>query len=362
MTQRSSYTIEVFDASGNRLADVSTYCTKRHFVIRRNRAEVVELSFDQGQLESLASTLGTSVPQLLAPGINEIRISRGNRVLIGSQIAYLAASVDNRQRTLELRAVGYLDLLHDRQLSPLLTLDYTGAPVDLGVVCTNWITQTQTQTNGSFGLTIGTIQTSRNTNTNDKWPPYGMSIRDGIYGITQRRLSIDIEITPFKVFNVYYPGIGTVHNDLLFTYPGNIKSLRLPLDATGLGNRSINRGSGNGDQQLVENRNDLNAQAIYKVRERLDDHPSCNVVTTLDDYGDESLRKYATPTAIPDVTLDGNVEPFLGAYWIGDWVPFQVSAGSSFAALNGQTLRINEIDVTVDQNDSEDIRLKVGYA
>src|SRR3954454_20869680 len=92
-TQASSYTVELVDPAGNLLADLSNLCKTRHFTVRRNRAEVVDLSFDQGGLETLCSTLGTTVRGLIAPGVNEIRIKRGNRYLIGAQVQYLSASL-----------------------------------------------------------------------------------------------------------------------------------------------------------------------------------------------------------------------------------------------------------------------------
>lgn len=361
-TQRSQYLIEVFTPAGTRVADLSPYATKRHFVVRRNRAEVVELSFDQGQLERLCATLGLTLPALLAAGINDIKITRGNRALLLARITYVAVTADERQRLVEVRATGYFDLLHDRQLTPDLNLDYTTVPADLGQVCATWIIGTQAKTNGDFGIAIGTIQPSRNTNTNDKWQVFGSSIRDAIQKITERTRSIDIAFTPDRVFNVYYPGIGVVHHDLAFSYPGNIKSLKLPIDATMMNNSAYTRGSGNGDQQMTGHAVNGPSQASFGLREQIKDYPSCNVQGTLDDYAAEELRKYAAPTYIPDILLDGNKEPYLGAYWIGDWVPLQIDAGSAFAGLNGQTLRINEIDVTINENDSEEARLKVGYA
>src|SRR4051794_33954737 len=63
-TQSGQYFFEVFDNAGNLVADLSPYARSRHFTVRRNRAEQVSLSFDQGQLEELAATLGTTVRAL----------------------------------------------------------------------------------------------------------------------------------------------------------------------------------------------------------------------------------------------------------------------------------------------------------
>src|SRR3954468_12269015 len=83
-TQASQWSFLLVDPSGSLLADLSPLCKARHFTVRRNRAEQVDVSLDQGQLETLCTALGTSVRGLLAPGVNEIRIKRGNRYLVGA--------------------------------------------------------------------------------------------------------------------------------------------------------------------------------------------------------------------------------------------------------------------------------------
>src|SRR4051812_38193671 len=124
-TQQSIYSILLVDPSGNLLADLSPLCKQRHFTVRRNRAEVVDVSMDQGQLEVVSAALGATVRELLAPGVNEIRIFRGRRPLIGAQIQYLQASLETDSRTIDVRAVGFLDLFKDRYLSPSNQLDFS---------------------------------------------------------------------------------------------------------------------------------------------------------------------------------------------------------------------------------------------
>jgi len=361
-TQASSYTFELVDPYGNLLADLSNLCTTRHFVVRRNRAETISLSMDQGQLESLCTTLGTTVRGLLAPGVNEIRVKRGSRYLFGTQCQYLQAALDGDKRTIDVRAVGFLEVLKDRFLYPSDTLTY--AATDIGAIAWNFINATQSRTNGSFGFTQGTIQPSHLIG--DTWKPYATNIRDILIALTQRINSIDFDFSYDKKFNVYYPGIGSVKNELRFSYPGNIKSLKLPVDASELATLVFARGSGNGDQQVIRTypATSTAEQAVYTLREVIDDYPSINVEQTLIDKASEHYRKNATPTTIPALTLDGNIEPYLGAYWIGDSVPLSVDkkAGSVYAPLDGQVWRVNEIDVTIDENDSENIALKVGLS
>lgn len=359
MPLTSPYRIEVWNPNTNLLlADISDLCTSRHFSVRRNRPEQIDLTLNLKSAQKRAADLATPFNQIFSSGYNDLRIARGNRYLVGGQIGYTRASLEGESSRLELRATGYLDLLKDRYLIPGDPLTYTAA--DISAAAWAFINVTQLKTNGSFGMTQGTLSTSRNIT--DTWQPYATSIKDILIALSERFNSIDFEFTLDRVFSTYYPGIGTDKTDLRFSYPGNITSLVLPSDATQIINVSINRGSGNGDTQVVETRNDTNSQLTYKRREHIDDYPSINVPATLDDKGDETLRLSASPTTIPDIVLDGTQEPYLGAYWIGDRIKLDVDAGSAFAVLDGQTWRINEIDVTVDENDHETIRLKVGYS
>lgn len=178
---------------------------------------------------------------------------------------------------------------------------------------------------------------------------------------------MDFAFSADKKFSVFARQ-GQNKTELRFALPGNIRSLRLPVDASQLANLVFARGSGNGsDQQLIQTwpaslSTSTPEQQVYKLREVINDYPSFNTAQPLTDRAQEEYRKYAAPTAIPEIVLDGNREPFLGAYWIGDRVPISIDAnqGTAFAPLDGQIWRINEIDVTVDENDAEMITLKVG--
>jgi hypothetical protein len=236
--------------------------------------------------------------------------------------------------------------------------------MDLADVLWYFVNLTQSRTNGSFGITRGYYPPTGTRAITDTFQPYATNIRDIIIALTQRNNSIDFSFSADKAVNVYYPQ-GSDKTELRFALPGNIKSLRLPVDASELATLVIARGSGNGaDQQVVQTypATATPEQATYKLREVINDYPSINVNQTLIDKATEHYRKNATPTVIPEIVLDGNQEPFLGAYWIGDRVPISIDAnqGSAFATLDGQMWRVNEIDVTIDENDAETIRLKVG--
>ncbi len=356
---RTNYRLWLYDPISQKLlADVSRIARVRRFTVRRNRSESITLSFDLSEAERFARSIHVSMWDLFLPGRNDVRILRGNRFLLGGQINYVQPSLSGDSQSLEVRATGFLDLFKDRYLHPNFTRTFTNTAI--GDIAWSFLDQTQLTPRGFAYIWKGTIQPSRTIT--DTWQPYSSSIKDLVIGLSDRINSIDFAFRPDRHFDVYSPGIGTDKTDLRFSYPGNISSISLPRDATQLVNYSINRGSGNGlDQQVIQTREDAASQASYFRRERIDDYPSITVEQTLRDKGDEALRLGAAPSMIPEVTIDGTREPYLGSYWIGDRVRFDVEAGTAFSALDGQTWRINEIDVSVDESDKETITLKVGY-
>ncbi len=306
------------------LADISPDITDRSFVISRNKAEAIDLKLDLRQAELRADKARMSFDSLFAEGANELRIFRGNRPLIGGTINYVDPVLDDSGESLEIKATGFLDLLKDRVLFPVAGVDggktiYTSQ--DIGAVMWDMIATSQADfylpngeliTNGDFGIRQGVIQTSRLLS--DSWAPFATNLRDILIAITGRLDSVDFSFTYDKKFNVFYPGIGSDKSrELLFTYPGNIKKLEYPKDATSLVNVAIERGQGNGlDQQVIQVRQNLDSQGQYARRDGVFDQPDVNVVDTLNDYGDEEVRVAGTSARIPDVVVDGRMEPQLG--------------------------------------------------
>jgi hypothetical protein len=366
------YSILVYTPDGTLLADVSRIMTKRSFTVTRNAADSISLGCDLYAAERAARQNQLGFDELWAEGINEVRIFRGDRPVAAGQMATVTSSVGTSGMTLELQVVGFLDLLKDRYLWPTNTtpgVSDTTLSDDVGEVMWWFIDYTQHDitspgfalTNGSFGFMKGTIQPSRTLT--DTWQPWATSIRDILIAITGRIDSVDMAFTVDKVFNVYSPGIGQRKPELLFQYPGNIVDFRVPKDATGLDNTAIVRGSGNGsDQQVVSVRQNTDAQVAFSRREVIVDYPDVNVLQTLSDYGDEALRLNSASSKVPDIVLDGRRGVPLGAYWIGDTVRFAVPNRPALAQLNGQEWRIAQITVDVNENDDEEITLRVALS
>lgn len=360
-THRSLYRFELWNATDGKIADLSALCTSRSFKLKLNRAETLDLEFKLRVIEDFAAAIDLTPAELLGPGVNDIRVYRGNKAIFGVRVRYLTSAISEETETLQLHASGYLDDLGYRYLLPVTGVNggvTTYTTTDIGAIMWDMIDTTQSRTNGDIGLTQGAIQTSRDLT--DTWQPYATSLKDIFIAITERDNAVDFDFTYDRKLNVYYPSQGRVQTDFSFTYPGNIVSLSVPVDATQLVNVSINRGSGNGlDITPIRTRSNTASQATFGRMERIDDYADVSVNTTLDSFGDETLRVFAVPLIIPDVTLRSGKEPPLGAYGLGDWVKFTIPGRPAFANVHGTHQRIQEIAVNLNDMDTEEIRLTV---
>jgi hypothetical protein len=358
----SLYTITIHDRlTGLEIADISRLCTKRHYVMTRNRSGMIDLELDLLAAEDFAVELGMGFYGLFNPGYSEIRVTRGTRPMMGGRLLEVTPSLSAEGDALQLTALGYLEMLTDRHVFPDDTLTYTNE--DIGQIAWNRINDTQNREDGDLGITMGEIEPSRNIEEEDQ-APFGKTVKELLIGYTDLSNSGDFEFTADKQFTWHYPGLGTDRPDNPFRYGdgGNIRSITAPRDASNMVNVSINRGANNGTAQVFSIRQNTAAREAYGRHERVDDYSSIQSEELIQDFGDETLRTASSPSTLPTIELFGDRDPILGVYGLGDRVPLEIPDRPSFAHIHGQYLRINEIDVTVDANDHEDVSIEASIA
>lgn len=362
-TQKSLYKFQIWDprlGEKGLVADISDICTSRAYTVGLNRAETLDLSMSLPVIEERADKLKMTPQEMLGPGIHDIHVWRGNRQIFGTRVRYVKPTLDTSE-TFTVHASGYLDDFIHRYLWPVVGADggktrYEN--IDIGQIIMGMINTTQNLPYGNLMMQEGHIATSRPLT--DDWHPFATNLKEIFQAITERNNSIDFSFSYDRRVNVHSPQQGRFLKELLFSYPGNIKTISGPMDASQVANVSINRGSGNGlDITPIETRDDVASQEIYGRMERIDDYADVSYVPTLQSFGDETLRTFATPLVIPDVALRPGMEPGVGTYWVGDWVRFSVPNRPSFKNIDGRAWRIHEIAVDINDMDSEDVRLTV---
>lgn len=341
----SKYSVELVDASGNLLADLSGRASGRSVTRSRNEADQITWSVDLNEFERYCRLLNLDPKTLIVVDSTEVRIKRGQSYICGGQINY----VETTPQTISFRATGFLNLFKSRYTSNTYTA------TEATTIASNLITTTQTGTNRDFGVTIGTMAT---VGVHDR--TYARTnIKDALQNLTQVQTNpFDFDFTYNKVFNTYAQ-IGSQRPDIIFEYPGNIKDFRVPLDATELANSIIVLGSGFGtDAAATVTVDDTGSQANYKVREKVILESSTESTTVLTEDGRIALATWSTPTEVPQIDVDGNKAPFITDYGIGDYVLVRF-VGHKWLDHISTFFRVEKFVLTVDQDDNEVISLSL---
>ncbi len=346
----SKYTFELYNADGDLIADLTGIISNRRFTLTRNDADDISFSINLDEFEAYCRGINVEPRSLLVNGQTEVKVRRGSTYLAGGQVCYKTPKLSGNSASVEVRAAGFLNLFKDRFTDGSETYLATQATsIGWGLINTS-----QLQTNGDFGITEGTLATVGLHNKTYK----RYNIKDALVELTQDKTrGFDMEITPHKVFNTYIKK-GSTRNDIVFSWPGNIKEFSAPEDGTQLANEVVVFGAGYDDavgEQATET--DAGSQATVKLRQKL---VMSNSRT--DDQGELTntalveLEKFSFPFEVLKVKVDGNISPFVTDYGIGDYVHVVIN---NYALLDhiDSLYRIEQISVNIDDNDNEDIDL-----
>jgi len=345
----SRYSLEILDSSNDLIAEFSGRAKNRSIKLSRNNTYEASWSLDIDDLEKFARQININARSLLSAGQNRVAIKRINVPVFGGQIIYYDATLQD-QRYVNIKAVGWLDLYKDRYTSVLREFTAT----DAGVIASTLISESQALSYGSFGTTIGTIKSSVNRDRTYEYK----NIKEALIQLSEVHNGFDFEFTWDNIFNVYYPSMGVQRNEFEFVYPGNIKSIKISTDASGLLNYAILRGQGYGEGQIIDISQDVNSQIAYKRREVVLDYSDIPDADTLLQLGNEEVSIKKQPLEVIEITLDGNKEPFLGSYGLGDRVKVRVEGLQLYSNIDA-FYRIDEIEVKIDDNDNEEVNLKL---
>lgn len=352
------YSFTIHDRlTGEEIADITNLCTKRHYIMTRNRPGLIDLEMDLFAAEDFAASLGMGFYGLFNAGVVDIRVKRDGVWKIGGRLMETMPSLSEDGGTFKLTALGLLEMFADRFLHPDDTLTY--ADEDIGQIAWNRINAAQSKDDGDLGITLGEIEVSRDIEEEEQ-AAFGKSIKELLIGYTDLSNSGDLEITADKQFNWHFPGIGADRPQHPFRYGngGNIKRIVAPRDASKMVNVAYSRGANNGTAQVFSISQNTSSRAAYGRHESVEDHTSIQQQELVQSFGDELIRTSSSPSILPTIELFGDRAPILNVYNLGDRVPLEVPNRPSFAHIHGQMLRLNEIDVTVDDNDHEDVSVE----
>src|SRR5437764_794962 len=215
----SRYAFELFSPNGTLLADLTGHARNRTFTRTRNDAEDMSFDLDFNDFHQYCALINMHPRALLVPGQTELRIRRFNKYLVGGQVTYATPDISSTRQILNVRAAGFLNLFKDRFIP---FTDFSA--VDVASMCWQVINTSQSQTNGDFGIRLGSLPSIELSNQTAN----RFTIEDFIQQLaSSATYGFDFEFTYDKKIN-FYTQMGTNRPEVRFEYPNNIKSFQSP--------------------------------------------------------------------------------------------------------------------------------------
>lgn len=337
------YEFIIKDKAGNILASLDG-ARDRHFEIYLNKTGSAGFNISPKDVGLTRA--------LLQAGHKELYIYRKGTVVWGGEIVYWRADVGTDTENVRVAAKGFLDLL-DRRFVGTANSPREFTATDSSDIAWTIINESQTLTNGDFGITRGADPTTVNR---DRAYIY-KNLKDAIEGLSNNNIQggFDFDIDANKKFNVYYPSKGRQLDSAVFEWGVNIVSFYEIQDATEMANEAIVLGQGEGSSMVTTTRDSAaNIQETYKLRQAVLNHKDVSNTSTLETHGDRFLDDHEVQNQIVGVTIKGDMAPSFGSYQVGDFVRVKIDYG---LVKVDSYFRIYGITVNVSDNDDETIQL-----
>lgn len=348
-TPTPKYELELW-INGAQVGDITKLAQNRRYTLRRNASEDLQFLMSLTAFEAYCESLGAQPQAVLEAYVTEIRVKRAGEYYFGTQVTDMQYNLNQDGINVEVRAAGFLDMLKDRYV----TKDYDGFErVD---IARDLIATTQAgDSSNDFGITLGVSQYE--TLITDTERTYvDQNVRDAIVNLTQLADgNFDFRFTYDKKFETFEQ-IGSERPAYKFTYPYNIRGGSVPHTALSLYNYIIGLGSGFGTETLRTETADGASRGNYKTRQKIVSFNSVSVQQTLDENSYAYLQRVKNILELPKFSVSGELAD-LSILGVGDRIPVEVQ-GHSALPLDGM-YRIEQIDVSLDENDAEDISLTV---
>lgn len=350
MTPQLKYELELW-INDVMVADISKLAQSRKYNIKRNDSEDLEFTLDVKAFENHCESAGRDPEATLVPYVTDVRVKRYGAYLFGTQIVDINYTFSEAGASMAVKCTGFLDLFRDRYITKSYpdTTESTDIARDM-------LDDTQV-VYGDFGVVDGPEQ--YNTGVPRERNYIDQNIKDALQNLTDLiNGKFDFAFTYDRKFNTYAMQ-GTYRPNMRLTYPYNIKSISTPKTALNLYNYTIGLGSGFGEETVRSeggDAQDADSRANYGTRMRIVSFNSVSDQTTLDQNTAAENSKTKNLLILPKLTVSSEFLD-LNSVWVGDRIPVEVQGHPSLPL--DDIYRIEQIAVTIDENDAEDIGLTV---
>jgi hypothetical protein len=310
-TLKSGWRFIIKDNSGNRVASLVN-ARKRWYVERLNDETEAGFILDADDSNATTTTLNL--------GVNGLYIYYQGVLRWSGQLASAKKIANGNNIYWEVLAKDWVALLGKRYCGVESLREFT--TTDAGQIAKTLIQETQALANGSFGITYGTIESSiaRSPIYDKKNILEAIKELSNIGQDGSASYGFDFEITPSKVFNVYYPYKGTIHNEVVFRYPGNCETFEAFVDSWSVVNHEWGLGRHWTGNTAIVSRSDATSQTTYKRREAIKNYRDMSVLEFLQDMVWQDIQWLKDPSTV--IRFESRVDEKSGIddYNVGDGV------------------------------------------
>lgn len=343
---KSEWKFLVKDGLGNTIASL-TNARKRWLTQKLNKESEAGFVLDADD-----DNCNTTILNI---GVNELHIEYKGTLIWAGQIVSTKKVANGNDTCWEVLAKDWVALLGKRFCGVESLREFT--TTDAGTIAWTLIDETQSLVNGDFGITEGTVEASINrTTTYDK-----KNILSAITELSnmgkdgEANYGFDYEITPLKVFNVYYPYKGTIRNDVVFRYPGNCEDFEAFVNSWDIVNQEWGLGTHWTGTNSIVSRADATSQTTYKRREAIKTYGDMSVLAFLQDMVYQDVQWNKDPSTVIKFTSRVDAKTGILDYAVGDGV---VVICDKFDI--DEWLWVYERKIVIGDNDEARVNLLVG--
>jgi hypothetical protein len=345
-TEKSDWRFVIKTPSGERVTSLIN-ARNRWILERLNQESEAGFILDADDENCVAS--------ILVLGVNELHIYYKGVLWWSGQLVSAKKTAKGNDIYWEVLAKDWVSLLSKRFCGVESLREFT--TTDAGQIAWTLIEETQALANGSFGITQGSIDVSiARTVTYDK-----KNVLEAIKELSNlgqdgsSSYGMDFEITPEKVFNVYYPYKGSILNDVVFRYPGNCENFEALVDTWGIVNQEWGLGRHWTGNTAIVSRADATSQTTYKRREAIKNYRDMSVLAFLQDMVYQDIQWLKNPSTVIRFESRVDDKSDIRNYGVGDAV---VVVCDKFDI--DESLWVYDRKIEIGDNDQLKVTLTVG--
>lgn len=281
-------------------------------------------------------------PTTITPGLHELWVRR-NGVLVACGPLWDVVASSDGGITLEAQSLeDYLDVM--------IIQETEEATLDQSAWAWNVIDACQDRTNGSYGITAGTLQTG--VTRTYEWRLWEQKyVSEFIQDMSELEDGFDWRIKPDRTFNVYYPRLQT-DRGLVLKYPETLSGYAMQHYGKMLRNRIYVQGP----EPWSALATSPSSEATYGIREYSDSLKDVKHTNELTAYASKLRDQRIKPRQYPTLVLRNNVIDVFNdsVLQLGD--KFKVVIDDGYTQINTQYRHAGH-QVTVSKGGSETVVL-----